>query len=92
LALVGGRVYVACSAYVGDCGDYHGWVVGVDINNPSNVMAWATTAMGGGIWGHGGVASDGTNMFVVTGNTFNTGTPMEHGDRGAWQNLLRCGQ
>ena len=29
--------------------------------------------MGGGIWGHGGVASDGTNMFVVTGNTFNTG-------------------
>jgi len=45
--------------------------VGVDINNPSNVHAWATTAIGGGIWGHGGVASDGTNMFVVTGNTFN---------------------
>jgi len=73
LALIGGRVYVAYSAYVGDCGNYHGWVVGVDINNPSSVMAWATTAMGGGIWGHGGVASDGTNMFVVTGNTFNTG-------------------
>src|SRR6266550_2945109 len=72
LALVGGRVYVAYSAYVGDCGNYHGWVVGVDINSPSNVMAWATTAIGGGIWGHGGVASDGTNMFVVTGNTFNT--------------------
>jgi len=47
LALVGGRVYVAYSAYVGDCGNYHGWVVGVDINNPSNVAAWATTAMGG---------------------------------------------
>jgi hypothetical protein len=47
--------------------------VGVDINNPSDVHAWATTALGGGIWGHGGVASDGTNMFVVTGNTFNTG-------------------
>jgi len=73
LALVSGRVYVAYSAYVGDCGNYHGWVVGVDISNPSNVMAWATTAVGGGIWGHGGVASDGTNMFVVTGNTFNTG-------------------
>ena len=39
----------------------------------TNVHGWATTAMGGGIWGHGGVASDGTNMFVVTGNTFNTG-------------------
>src|SRR4029077_15855532 len=55
------------------CETYHGWVVGVDINNPTNVRAWATTAVGGGIWGHGGVASDGTNMFVVTGNTFNTG-------------------
>src|SRR5438874_4338860 len=73
LALVNGIVYVAYSGYVGDCQNYHGWVVGVDINNPSNVHAWATTAVGGGIWGHGGVASDGTNVFVVTGNTFNTG-------------------
>ena len=73
LALVNGIVYVAYSGYAGDCGLYHGWVVGVDINNPSNVHAWATTAVGGGIWGHGGVASDGTNVFAVTGNTFNTG-------------------
>src|SRR5436309_2916834 len=73
LALVNGIVYVSYSGYVGDCDNYHGWVVGVDINNPSNVHAWATTARGGGIWGHGGVASDGTNMFVITGNTFNTG-------------------
>ena len=73
LALVNGRVYVSYSGHAGDCGLYRGWVVGVDINNPSNVQAWATTAIGGGIWGHGGVASDGTNMFVITGNTFNTG-------------------
>ena len=73
LALVNGIVYVSYSGYNGDCGTYHGWVVGVPINNPSSVGAWATTAIGGGIWGHGGVASDGTNMFVVTGNTFNTG-------------------
>src|SRR6266513_775420 len=73
LALVNGIVYVSYSGYVGDCGTYHGWVVGVDINNPSIVGAWATTATGGGIWGQGGVASDGTNIFVVTGNTFNTG-------------------
>ena len=31
-----GIVYVSYSGYVGDCGIYHGWVVGVDINNPSN--------------------------------------------------------
>jgi hypothetical protein len=73
LALVNGIVYVAYSGYNGDCGSYHGWVVGVQINNPSNVNAWATTAVKGGIWGHGGVASDGTNMFVVTGNTSGTG-------------------
>ena len=73
LALVNGRIYVSYSGHAGDCNPYHGWVVGVDINNPSDVHAWATTALGGGIWGHGGVASDGTNMYVITGNTFNTG-------------------
>src|SRR5438874_2331310 len=81
LALVNGIVYVAYSGYNGDCGNYHGWVVGVDINDPSNVQAWATDAAGGGIWGHGGVASDGTKMFVVTGNTFtNSGDPWSGGE------------
>src|SRR6266480_7999442 len=50
LALVNGIVYVSYSGYVGECDNYHGWVVGVDINNPSNFHAWATTARGGGIW------------------------------------------
>ena len=36
-------------------------------------MAGRQQPLGGGIWGHSGVASDGTNMFVITGNTFNTG-------------------
>jgi hypothetical protein len=73
LALVNGIVYNSYSGYLGDCGNYRGWVVGIDINNPANVHGWATLALGGGIWGHSGVASDGTNMFVITGNTFNTG-------------------
>jgi hypothetical protein len=73
LTLVNGIVYNAYSGYFGDCNIYHGWVVGVDINTPSNVHGWATTANGGGIWGHSGIASDGTNMFVITGNTMNTG-------------------
>jgi hypothetical protein len=81
LALVNGIVYVPFSGYFGDCGTYHGWVVGVEINNPSNVMAWATDAIGGGIWGHSGVASDGTNMFVITGNTFtDPGDPWSGGE------------
>jgi hypothetical protein len=73
LGLLNGVVYVPYSGHFGDCGNYRGWVVGVPISNPSSVTAWATRARGGGIWGHGGVASGGTNMFVVTGNTFQTG-------------------
>src|SRR6478672_8646393 len=54
LALVNGIVYVPYSGYFLDCGSYHGWVVGVQINNPSTgVMAWATTAAKGGVWGGG---------------------------------------
>jgi hypothetical protein len=53
--------------------------VGVPINNPASVTAWAAGAIGnvsiwgGAIWGVGGVASDGTNPFVTTGNTVFTG-------------------
>jgi plastocyanin len=85
LALVSGIVYVPFSGYFGDCGMYHGWVVGIQINNPSNVMAWATDAVGGGIWGHSGVASDGTNMFVITGNTFTN----PHGTWGGGEAIIR---
>src|SRR5213596_2538488 len=72
LALVNGIVYMAYSGYNGDCGMYHGWVVGVPINNPSNVHAWATTAIGGGIWGHGGIASPVAQANVS--GTVNRGT------------------
>jgi hypothetical protein len=81
LALVNGIVYAPYSGYFGDCGSYHGWVVGVHIDNPSIVGGWATAAEGGGIWGHSGVASDGTNMFVITGNTFTSpGDPWSGGE------------
>ena len=73
LGLVNNVVYVPYSGHGGDCGSYRGWLVGVPVNNPASVTAWATTAIGGGIWGHGGVASDGVTPFVVTGNTFGTG-------------------
>ena len=81
LAVVNGIVYVPYSGYFGDCGGYHGSVVGVHIDNPSTVAIWQTEATGGGIWGHSGVASDGTNMFVITGNTFtNPGDPWSGGE------------
>jgi hypothetical protein len=69
LALVGGRVFVPYGGHIGDCGDYHGWVVGISTTTPTDVRAWATRALAGGIWGTSGVASDGTSVFFVTGNT-----------------------
>ena len=70
LGIVDDILYVPYGSFLDHC-LYHGWLVGVPINNPGGVMAWATDAMGGGIWGVGGVASDGKNPFVTTGNTFN---------------------
>ena len=55
LAIVGNILYVAYGG-MDDCNLYHGWLVGVPINNLASVTAWATSAMGGGIWAPGGVA------------------------------------
>ena len=73
LALVGNMLYVPYGGHYGDCGSYRGWLVGVPINSPASVTAWATSARGGGVWGPGGVVSDGVSPFVTTGNTFSTG-------------------
>jgi hypothetical protein len=72
LGIVGNILYVGYGS-MGDCSLCHGWLVGVPINNPASVTAWATSAIGGAIWGVGGIASDGTNPFVTTANTYNTG-------------------
>ena len=71
LGIVGNILYVGYGS-MRDCSPFHGWLVGVPIDNPANVTAWAaaTKTHGGAIWGVGGIASDGKNPFVVTGNTF----------------------
>jgi hypothetical protein len=73
LSLVGGVVYVAFGGHIGDCGPYHGWVIGIDTRNPASAGAWATGGVGEGIWAPGGMASDGNGVFAVTGNS-TTGT------------------
>ena len=70
LAILGDRVYVPFSGHFGDCGQYKGWIVGFSLKDPKDVVYWATRARGGGIWGPGGIASDGTSLYVATGNTF----------------------
>jgi hypothetical protein len=72
LGIVDNILYVPYGSFLDHC-DYHGWLVGVPIGNPASVTAWATDAIGGSIWGVGGVASDGMNPLIATGNTFDTG-------------------
>jgi hypothetical protein len=76
LALIDGVLYVPYGGHNGDCGTYNGWVVGVNVTTPTSVTAFSTGTIGngsrqGGIWAVGGVASttDGTSLFVSTGNT-----------------------
>jgi hypothetical protein len=62
---------------VGDCGDYHGWVVGIDIKDPTKTGAWASLGTRGeGIWAAGGMASDGNSVYAITGN--NTAGVADH--------------
>ena len=68
VTVVGNTLYVPYGGRFGDCGSYHGRVVGVPINNPASVMAYSTNVGRAGIWGPGGIASDGTDIFVTTGN------------------------
>ena len=80
LALIDGVVYVPYGGHNGDCSSaanpYYGWVLGIPVAAPRSVTAFSTGTIGkgstqGGIWAVGGVASttDGTSLFVTTGNT-----------------------
>jgi PQQ-like domain len=70
LALFQGKVFVPFSGHWGDCGAYHGFVVGVSESDPGKVASFVTRARGGGIWAQAGVSGDGQSLFAATGNTF----------------------
>jgi hypothetical protein len=85
LGIVGNILYVGYGSMRDLC-VWHGWLVGVPIDSPdpsSAVTAWAAGgegSWGGAIWGVGGIASDGVNPFVTTGNTANTGGTWRGGE------------
>ena len=72
LALANGRVYVSYGGNYGDCGSYHGWVVGVDTTGAKTKVSFevASDGEGGAIWQSGGApAVDASgNVYVTTGN------------------------
>ena len=70
LAMAHGRVYVAYGGLAGDCGPYHGWVVGVPASGKGKAVSYRVpTRREGGIWAPSGPAVDAAgNLFVATGN------------------------
>jgi len=79
-----GKVFVPFGGLYGDCGMYHGWVVGIDVANPAQQVAFATPGRGSGIWAVGGSAMDEMGrLFVATGNSTPLGghTPGSFGER-----------
>ena len=84
LALNDGIVYVEFGGLYGDCGGYHGWVVGAQLNDSSKLYTFEVASNGsdaqGGIWEVGG-ASFGSNgdLYVATGNSRGSQT-YDYGD------------
>ena len=74
LLIVNGTLFIPYGGHYGDCGAYHGWVLGMSLHDPATLAVWSTRARGGGIWAPGGIAFDGTSMFVATGNTIGATT------------------
>jgi hypothetical protein len=64
------KLYVNYGGHFGDCGSYRGTVAQVDPTTATLDAEWQTRPTGGGIWAQGGIAGDGTFLFVTTGNTF----------------------
>jgi outer membrane protein assembly factor BamB len=70
LVLANGRVYVAFGGRYGDCGRYHGWVVGLPASGDGSVVSFRVpTAREAGIWAPAGPVVDRRGeLLVATGN------------------------
>ena len=82
LALTGGRVYVPFGGLFGDCGDYHGWVVGASADGSGPLLDFRVpTGREGGIWAPAGpVVDPAGDLLVATGNSEATGSAFDGGN------------
>jgi hypothetical protein len=70
LLLLNGKIYLGFGSHCDD-GNYHGWLIAYNANNLGQfaVRCLTPNASQGSIWQQGGgLSSDGTNIFCVTGN------------------------
>jgi hypothetical protein len=75
--IVGGIAYVAYGGHYGDCEPYYGWIVGIPLTATAATAAsmmkyYVPPAREAGMWAPGGPSSDGTSIFMATGNTPDT--------------------
>jgi polyvinyl alcohol dehydrogenase (cytochrome) len=72
LAVANGRIYIGYGGLAGDCGTYHGWLIGIDEAGARPPVQFNVTpaSTGGAIWqGGGGPSVDAAgNVYVTTGN------------------------
>jgi outer membrane protein assembly factor BamB len=76
LSLNNGYVYVPLGGRWGDCGSYHGYVVGVPTSGSTSLPYYQTPSSGSGIWAAGGLVVDDAvtnNVFAATGNAVSSG-------------------
>ncbi len=71
LAIGSGFVYVPLGGLYGDCGAYHGYVVGVPLAGGVGASVYRVpSSRGAGVWNASGVALDGAgDVYVTTGNS-----------------------
>jgi len=87
--LVKGWIYLTFGSRC-DIGEWHGWVVGVNLKNPSGpqrLFTPAPTVDGGGMWGSAGASADKEgHLYVVTGNG---GYNLDRGGDNVCESILR---
>jgi outer membrane protein assembly factor BamB len=81
LALSQSMIYIPYGGLAGDCGQYHGFVIGAPENNSFSPLSYQTpTGREGGIWAPSGMAVDNSgNIYVATGNS-EASTNFDFGD------------
>ncbi len=72
MLLFNGKLYASYGGNAGDCQPYHGTVAQIAPASQTVEAYWQTRGARGGIWAQGGIAGDGEDLFVTTGNTSGT--------------------
>jgi len=74
LAMAGDQVLVAYGGLFGDCGDYHGYVVGAPADGGGSVTTYQVpTARGGAVWAPPGPVVDNNTVLIASGNSVGAG-------------------